>query len=90
MAPRPAETNWDCPWPPEADTDQINYMRVRIVVTVGVNGRAQKVTVLNDPGHGFAKYVQQCASRKTFNVGLNSEGKPIVSTTPPFGVTWTR
>ena len=90
VAPRPAETNWDCPWPPEADADQINYMRVRIVVTVGVDGRAQKVTVLNDPGHGFAKYVQQCAFRKTFAVGLNSDGKPIVSTTPPFGVTWTR
>jgi periplasmic protein TonB len=87
---RPAESNWDCPWPPEADTDQINYMRVRIVVTVGLDGRAQKVTVLNDPGHGFARYVQQCAFRKTFNVALSTDGKPVVSTTPPFGVTWTR
>ena len=90
VAPRPTDTNWDCPWPPEADSDQINYMRVRIVVTVGVDGRAQKVTVLNDPGHGFAKYVQQCAMRKSFNAGISSDGKPIISTTPPFSVTWTR
>lgn len=86
----PAESDWDCPWPPEADAEQINFMRVRIVVTVGLDGRAQKVTVLNDPGHGFGRYVQQCAFRKTFSVALNSDGKPVVSTTPPFGVKFQR
>ena len=87
---RPAESNWDCAWPPEADADQINYMRVRIVVTVGLDGRAQKVTALNDPGHGFAKYAQQCAFRKTFDVAMDVDGKPVVSTTPPFAVTFQR
>ena len=90
VSAKPAESDWDCAWPPEADTEQINYMRVRIVVTVGLDGRAQKVTVLNDPGHGFGKYVQQCAFRKGFSVALNSDGKPVISTTPPFSVTFRR
>ena len=89
--PVPTDTTWnDCGFPPEADTDQINYMRVRIMVTVGMDGRAQKVSVLNDPGHGFGRQAQQCAFRKSFSVALNSDGKPVVSTTPPFGVTFTR
>jgi protein TonB len=90
-SPVPLDTVWnDCGFPPEADTDQINYMKVRVVVTVGLDGRAQKVTVLSDPGHGFGRLAQQCAYRKTYGVGLNSEGKPIVSTTPPIGVTFQR
>jgi|GEM_PF-238070 len=90
-APVPLDTVWnDCGFPPEADTEQINYMKVRVVVTVGLDGRAQKVTVLSDPGHGFGRLAQQCAYRKTYGVGLNSDGKPIVSTTPPIGVTFQR
>jgi protein TonB len=87
----PVDSAWnDCGFPPEADTDQINFMRVRIMVTVGIDGRAQKVAVLSDPGHGFGRQAQQCAFRKSYSVALNTEGKPVVSTTPPFGVTFTR
>ena len=89
--PVPMDTVWnDCGFPPEADTDQINFMKVRVVVTVGLDGRAMKVTVLSDPGHGFGRLAQQCAYRKTYGVGLDSDGKPIVSTTPPIGVTFQR
>jgi protein TonB len=88
---KPLDSSWnDCGFPPEADTDQINYMKVRIMVTVGIDGRAQKVVVLSDPGHGFGRQAQQCAFRKAYSVALNSDGKPVVSTTPPFGVTFTR
>ena len=88
---KPSDSSWnDCGFPPEADTDQINFMRVRIMVTVGVDGRAQKVAVLNDPGHGFGRQAQQCAFRKGFDVALDSDGKPVVSTTPPLNVTFTR
>ena len=89
--PVPVDSNWDdCGFPPEADTDQINFMRVRVVVTVGTDGRAQKVTVLSDPGHGFGRLAQQCAYRKSYGVGLDSDGKPIVSTTPPIGIRFQR
>ena len=89
--PVPVDTNWDdCGFPPEADTDQINFMRVRVVVTVGTDGRAQKVTVLSDPGHGFGRLAQQCAYRKTYGVGLDVDGKSIVSTTPPIAIRFQR
>ena len=42
-ASTPADTSWnDCGFPPEADTDQINFMRVRIMVTVGVERAGAK------------------------------------------------
>ena len=89
--PLPLDTNWtDCGFPPEADTDQINFMRVRVIVTVGLDGRAQKVNVLNDPGHGFGRQAQQCAYRKSYGIGLDVDGKPIVSTTPPISIRFER
>lgn len=87
----PASRSWnDCGFPAEADAEQIDFMRVSISVTVGTDGRAQSVTVLKDPGYGFGNQARQCALRKTYNVGINAEGKPVVTTTPPFFVTFTR
>lgn len=90
-AATPASTNWDdCGFPPEADVEQIDFMRVSVVVTVGTNGRATNVTVLKDPGYGFGRFAKQCAMRKTFNVGLDTNGRPTVTTTPPIVVRFTR
>lgn len=87
----PASRDWgDCGFPAEADVEQIDFMRLSIVVTVGVDGRAQNVTVLKDPGYGFGNQARQCALRKSYNVGFNAEGKAIVTTTPPFIVTFRR
>src|SRR5690606_14292640 len=44
-----------CPFPPEADVEQINYMRVPTVVTIGADGKPQSVAILNDPGYGFGR-----------------------------------
>ncbi len=87
----PASRDWgDCGFPAEADVEQIDFMRLSIVVTVGTDGRAQSVTVLKDPGYGFGNQARQCALRKSYSVGLNAEGKAIVTTTPPFIVTFRR
>jgi protein TonB len=87
----PVSTNWDdCGFPPEADVEQIDFMRVSVVVTVGTDGRAQNVTVLKDPGYGFGRFARQCAMRKTYNVGLDVNGKPAATTTPPIVVRFTR
>jgi protein TonB len=87
----PASMNWeDCGFPPEADVEQIDFMRVTVIVTVGLDGRAQNATVLKDPGYGFGRFARQCAMRKTYTVGLDSNGKPTVTTTPPFIVRFTR
>jgi protein TonB len=87
----PASTNWfDCGFPAEADVEQIDFMKVSVVVTVGTDGRAQNVTVLKDPGYGFGRLAKACALRKTYNVGLDSNGRPAVTTSPPIQVKFTR
>jgi protein TonB len=80
----------DCGFPPEADLEGIDLMKVQLVVTVDRNGRAKTVTVLNDPGYGFGAQARRCAMRKQFVAGLNARGEPIETTTPPFTVKFTR
>jgi protein TonB len=89
-AAKPSSTNWNCGFPPEADVAQINFARVRVVVTVGPDGRAKAVAVQNDPGHGFGEWARRCAMRNRYAVGLDRWGKPATRTTPPFWVTFTR
>ena len=68
-AARPAEGSWNCGFPAEADMEQINSEKVLLVVTVGPDGRPQKVNVLSDPGFGFGRVARQCAMRKTYTQG---------------------
>ena len=43
--------DWDCPFPAEADADQIDLQRVPIIVTVATaDGRVKDVKVMKDPG----------------------------------------
>ena len=76
--------------PPEADAEQQNQALVRIAVTVGPDGRAKSVTVLEDPGFGFGRAARRCAMQKSFSPGLDGNGNPTTSTTPPFGVRFRR
>jgi protein TonB len=80
----------DCGFPPEADLEGIDLMKVQLVVTVARDGRAKTVTVLNDPGYGFGAQARRCAMRKQFTPGLNARGEAIETTTPPFMVKFTR
>jgi protein TonB len=87
----PQSTNWSgCGFPAEADMEQIDYARVRLVVTVGTDGRAKSVVVQSDPGYGFGALARQCALRRRYKVGLDQQGNPVTRTTPPFTVTFTR
>jgi protein TonB len=69
--------NWNCPFPPEADIEQINYMRVSVVVQVNSEGNPKSVEVLNDPGFGFGRAARQCALKQSYRSALNREGKAI-------------
>ncbi len=80
----------DCGFPPEADMDQVDYGIVTLAVTVGTNGRAKRVSVLSDPGHGFGRLARSCAMRKRYTPGLDANGKPTVKSTPPIRVRFTR
>lgn len=88
--PDPSSSWRDCGFPAEADIEGINEAVVSLIVTVGTDGRAKSVTVVRDPGYGFGRLARQCALRKPFVAGLDSWGHPIVKTTPPFPVRFTR
>lgn len=84
-------TDWqDCGFPPDADQEGVNFGRVTIVVTVRPDGRARSVSVLKDPGYGFAEVARRCALRKAWAPGLNVGGQAIEQTTAPITVKFTR
>ncbi|HKQ68743.1 MAG TPA: energy transducer TonB [Polyangiaceae bacterium] len=83
-------SEWDCPFPPEADADQIDFQRVEIAVTVRADGAAQDVKVIADPGHGFGRAARQCALRRAWTPALDRQGKPTAGTIPRVGVTFRR
>jgi protein TonB len=73
---------WKCPWPGEADAEQMDEAKVEIEVAVGPDGRPSKVTIVpaTDPGFGFAREAKSCALRQSYNAALDRDGKPIAST----------
>ena len=72
-------SDWDCPFPPEADAVQEDLAYVNIRVAIGADGRPTKVTVVKDPGHGFAREARTCAMQKKFLPALDSSGAPVGS-----------
>jgi len=84
-------SSWsDCGFPDEAQLDGVDFGVVKLVVTVGTDGRAKSVTVLADPGSGFGAHARKCALRRTFKPALDKNGQPTVSSTAPFTVRFTR
>jgi protein TonB len=92
QAPMPASRDWGntCPWPAEADQEQIDYAVVVVVVTVGPDGRAVSVAVQKDPGYGFGASGRRCAMGKQYTPGLDARGQPVTKTTPPISIRFQR
>ncbi|MCL2777423.1 MAG: energy transducer TonB [Polyangiaceae bacterium] len=80
----------DCPFPSEADADQIDDAYVTVQVTVKSDGSADAVTVLQDPGHGFGREAKKCAMRKRYTTALDTSGNTIAGTTKAFRVHFAR
>ncbi len=79
----PQQGGWAaCPFPPEADAAKVDSGVVRLIVTVGVDGRAQSVVLKDDPGYGFGRVAQECALRARYRPALDRDGKPIVASAP--------
>jgi protein TonB len=77
-------SEWDCPFPPEAETEQIDYQRVQIMLTVAADGSVKDVKVVADPGHGFGRAARQCAMRQRMNPAVDRSGNPVLSSLPIF------
>jgi protein TonB len=69
--------NWQCPFPPEANADHIDHAVVTIRVEVAASGTARSVTVVKDPGHGFAREARRCALSKKWSPALDREGAAV-------------
>ncbi len=82
--------SWSCPFPPEADIEQIDRATAVLVVTVAPDGRPVSVRVLSDPGYGFGRQARQCALGRRYRPALDRDGRPIQATTPPINVRFRR
>ena len=83
--------NWSsCPFPPEANADQIDFAVVTLIVMVRPDGTPRSVQVVSDPGHGFGRAARMCALSKRYSAALDSDGNAMMATTPPIRVTFTR
>ncbi|HVH44202.1 MAG TPA: energy transducer TonB [Labilithrix sp.] len=80
----------DCPFPGEADAEQIDQAYVMIQVKVKPDGSPENVTVVQDPGHGFGREARKCAMRKKYSQGLDADGNSVGGMTKPFRVRFER
>ncbi len=84
-------SSWsNCPFPDEADNDQIDFAQVTLIVTVRPDGSPQSVQVTGDPGHGFGRAARMCALARKYNAGKDADGNPTTKSTPPIRVTFSR
>jgi len=77
---------WSCPWPAEADAEQVNERTVVLRVRVQPDGRAETVEVVSDPGFGFGAAARACALGTRFEPARNGDGQPIVALSAPIRV----
>jgi protein TonB len=75
-------SSWNCPFPPEADADQIDQAMVTVQITVRPDGSVSSAAVVSDPGHGFGRAARLCALSKHLQPALDRSGTAIVMSSP--------
>ena len=80
------QSAWNCPWPAEADAEQVNEQTVVLQASVRADGRPDRVEVFSDPGFGFGSAARLCALRTRFEPARDSAGQPIPAQSPPIRV----
>lgn len=86
----PANADWGCPWPTEAERADVNEESATVRVVVGVDGVPVSVRVLRDPGFGFGSAAAACAMRERYNPAQDDAGRPIRAESAPIRVTFSR
>ena len=80
------QSAWTCPWPAEADAQQVDEQTVVLRVAVRADGRAERVEVVRDPGYGFGPAARQCALGTRFEPARDGGGQPVAALSPPIRV----
>jgi len=83
-------SQWDCPFPAEADAEEINYQRVSLLIVVRPDGTPQDAKVIRDPGNGFGREARKCALTRRYEPARDREGRPTLGTTPQVNITFQR
>jgi periplasmic protein TonB len=83
-------SQWDCPFPAEADAEEINYQRVSLLIVVRPDGTPQDAKVIRDPGNGFGREARKCALTRRYEPARDREGRPTLGTTPQINITFQR
>ncbi len=82
--------DWNCPFPAEADVDQIDQAFPSIQVTVRADGSPERAVIVSDPGHGFGRAAVSCAMRQRFEPALDRDGSAIPGLTKAIRVRFER
>jgi protein TonB len=83
-------SQWDCPFPAEADAEEINYQRVKLLIVVRPDGTPQDARVIGDPGHGFGREARKCALTRRYEPAFDREGRPVIGTISQVNITFQR
>lgn len=70
------DTNWNCPFPLEADVERIRNATTTIRVSVNAADTLVRVDIVQDPGHGFGEAARRCAMGKSWRSARYREGRP--------------
>lgn len=84
------DAEWHCPWPSEANDQQIDEQTAVIRVVVRADGTVVSATIVRDPGHGFGAAALACARTARFSPATDADGNAIQSQSPPIRVRFTR
>jgi outer membrane biosynthesis protein TonB len=89
---RPASASWSCShlFPAQADVAAVHEAVVRIAVQVGPDGKPRAITVLSDPGYGFASAARACALAQRYVAARDGAGSATTAVTAPFSVRFSR
>jgi len=84
------ETEWSCPWPPEAEDLDVDDAAAVIRVVVRADGHVESATLVSDPGSGFGRAAIACALRTRFDPARDREGRAIPAPSPSIRVRFVR
>jgi protein TonB len=73
-------TEWNAPFPPEADTAQIDEAYVTLQIDVRPDGTASAVRVVTDPGNGFGREARRYALAQHYPSAIGNDCQPTTGT----------
>jgi protein TonB len=83
-------SEWSCPWPREADAEQIDAQSVVLKVLVRPDGSVHDARITQDPGFGFGTAALACARRTRFEAARDRSGTRVLAWSPAIRVRFVR